>query len=143
MSDECRAYAAECLRVAKKVTGVKTTATSLVDFQAHCSAISPTKSRFFESHGGNCFRWQLDLRQRIVMRSRYCALLGGMETAMEAFSCPMCLRALKISTIEPHPTRDRVDVVTYGCPIHGDIWRSIIVNRVAAADTEIAALLQP
>ena len=145
MSDECRAYAAECLRVAKKVTGVKTTATSLVDFQAHCSAISPTnyKSRFFESHGGNCFCWQLDLRQRIVMRSRYCALLGGMEMAMEAFSCPMCLRALKISTIEPHPTRDRVDVVTYGCPIHGDIWRSVIVNRVAAADTEIAALLQP
>ena len=83
------------------------------------------------------------MRQRIVMRRRYCALLGGMETAMEAFSCPMCLRALKISTIEPHPTRDRVDVVTYGCPIHGDIWRSVVVNRAAAADTEIAALLPP
>ena len=105
MSDECRAYAAECLRVAEKVTDVKTKATLLdmVDFQVHCSAISPTEWRFFESHGVNCFCWQLDLRQRIVMRSRYCALLGGMETAMEAFSCPMCLRALKISTIEPHP----------------------------------------
>ena len=75
------------------------------------------------------------------MRSRYCALLGGMETAMEAFSCPMCLRALKISTIEPHPTRDRVDVVTYGCPIHGDIWRSVVVNRTEADDTKIPALL--
>jgi hypothetical protein len=49
MSDECRAYAADCLRVADKVTDVKTKATLLdmVDFQAHCSAISPTKWRFF------------------------------------------------------------------------------------------------
>jgi hypothetical protein len=38
---------------------------------------------------------------------------------MEAFLCPMCSRALKISTIEPHPTGDGVDVVTYRCPIHG------------------------
>jgi hypothetical protein len=66
-----------------------------------------------------------------------------METAMEAFSCPMCLRALKISTIEPHPTRDSVDVVTYGCPIHVDIWRSVVVNRAEPADREIAALLPP
>jgi predicted RNA-binding Zn-ribbon protein involved in translation (DUF1610 family) len=77
------------------------------------------------------------------MRKRYRALLGGMETAMEAFSCPMCLRALKISTIEPHLTRDRVDVVTYACPNHGHIWRSVVVNRAEAADTEIAALLPP
>ena len=71
--------------------------------------------------------------------------LGGRETAMNAplnaLLCPMCLRALKISTIEPHPTRDRVDVVTYGCPIHGDIWRSVVVNRAEADDTEIPALL--
>jgi hypothetical protein len=49
--------------------------------------------------------------------------------------CPMCSRALKISTIEPHPTRDGVDVVTRRCPIHGDIWRSVVVNEVEAADT--------
>jgi hypothetical protein len=42
--------------------------------------------------------------------------LGGMETAMEVFSCPMCLRALKISTVEPHPTRDRVDVMIVPVP---------------------------
>ena len=95
----------------------------------------------FESHGAYCFCCQFDVRQRIVMRRRCCALLGGMETAMKAFSCPMCLRALKISTIEPHPTRDRVDVVTYGCPIDGDIWRSVVVNRTEADDTEIPALL--
>jgi hypothetical protein len=47
-----------------------------------------------------------------------------LETVMEASVCPMCSRALKISTIEPHPTRDGVDVVTYRCPIHGDIWTS-------------------
>jgi hypothetical protein len=62
--------------------------------------------------------------------------LGGVETAMDAFSCPMCLRALKISTIEPHPIRDRADVMTYRCPIHGDIWKSVIANRVEAADTD-------
>jgi hypothetical protein len=33
---------------------------------------------------------------------------------------PMCSRASTISTIEPHPTRDRVDVVIYRCSIHGD-----------------------
>jgi len=67
--------------------------------------------------------------------------LGSVETVMEASVCPMCSRALKISTIEPHPTRDRVDVVTYRCPIHGDIWTSIVVNPVEAADTKIATLL--
>ena len=35
-------------------------------------------------------------------------------------------------TIEPHPTRDGVDVVTYRCPIDGDIWRRVVVSRVAA-----------
>ena len=109
--------------------------------EAHCFAINPTKWRFFWKPSAYYFCWPLDVRQRIVMRRRYCALLGGMETAMEAFSCPMCLRALKISTIEPHPTRDRVDVVTYGCPIHGDIWRSVVVNRTEADDTEIPAPL--
>jgi len=59
---------------------------------------------------------------------------------MEASLCPMCSRALKISTIEPHPIRDGVDLVTYRCLIHGDIWTSIVVNQVKAADTEIAAL---
>ena len=33
---------------------------------------------------------------------------------MEAFLCPTCSQALKISTIEPHPTRDGVDVVRTG-----------------------------
>jgi hypothetical protein len=32
--------------------------------------------------------------------------LGSVETVMEASVCPMCTRALKISMIEPHPTRD-------------------------------------
>ena len=66
-----------------------------------------------------------------------------MTHGMEASACPMCSRALKISTIEPYPTRDRVDVVTYRCPIHGHIWTSIVVNRVEAANREIAALLPP
>jgi hypothetical protein len=61
--------------------------------------------------------------------------LGSVETVMEASLCPMCSRALKISTIEPHPTRDGVDVVTRRCPIHGDIWRSVVVNEFEAADT--------
>jgi hypothetical protein len=69
------------------------------------------------------------------------SVLGGMETAMDAPLCPMCSRALKISTVEPHPTHDRVDVVTYRCPVHGDIR---VVNRVEAASTDIAELqLQP
>jgi hypothetical protein len=46
----------------------------------------------------------------------------------------MSSRALKISTIEPHPTRDGVDVVTRRCPMHGDIWRSVVVNEVESAD---------
>ena len=49
---------------------------------------------------------------------------------MEAFVCPICSRALTISTIEPHPTRDGVDVVTYRCAIHGDMWRSVVANQV-------------
>jgi hypothetical protein len=59
---------------------------------------------------------------------------------MEASVCPMCSRALKISTIEPHPTRDGVDVVTYRCPIHGDSLTKIVVTQVAA-DTKIVTLL--
>jgi hypothetical protein len=70
------------------------------------------------------------------------ATLGGVEKAMDAPLCAMCSRALKISTIEPHPTRDREDVATYRCPIHGDM-RSVVVNRVAAAETDIATLLSP
>ena len=66
--------------------------------------------------------------------------LGGVESVMEASLCPMRSRALKISTIEPHPTRDGVDLVTYRCLIRGDIWTSVVVNQVKAADTEIAAL---
>ena len=60
------------------------------------------------------------------------AALGSVETVMEVSLCPMCMRALKISTIEPHPTPDGVDVVTYRCPIDGDIWRSVVVSRVEA-----------
>jgi hypothetical protein len=62
---------------------------------------------------------------------------------MEAPLCPTCSGALNISTIEPHSTCDEVDVVTYRCPIHGDIWRSVNVNRVEAADTDIGGLLRP
>ena len=51
---------------------------------------------------------------------------------MQVSLCPMRMRALKISTIEPYLTRDGVDVVTYRCPIDGDIWRSVVVSRVAA-----------
>jgi hypothetical protein len=53
----------------------------------------------------------------------------------------MCPLALKISTIEPHPTCHGVDVVTYRCPINGDIRTSIVVNQVEVADTKIATLL--
>ena len=35
--------------------------------------------------------------------------LGGVETAMNTPLCPMCSRVLKISTIEPHPTRICID----------------------------------
>ena len=46
--------------------------------------------------------------------------------------------------IEPHPTRDGVDVVTYRCPIDGDIWRSVVVIRVEAGQYgKIATLLAP
>jgi hypothetical protein len=69
-------------------------------------------------------------------------VLGGVETAMDAPLCPMCSRALKISTIEPHPAHDGEDVMMYRCPIHGDIW-SVVVNRVAPAETDIATLLSP
>jgi len=62
------------------------------------------------------------------------------ETVTEVSLCPMCTRALKICTIEPHPTRDGVDVVTYRCPIDGDIWTNVVVNKVKAADTQIVAL---
>ena len=68
------------------------------------------------------------------------ALLGGVETAMDAPLCAMCSRVLKISTIEPHPTRDREDVVTYRCLVHGDIS---VVNRVEVADMDIAKMLLP
>ena len=64
--------------------------------------------------------------------------LGGVETAMDAPLCPVCSRVLKISTIEPHPTRDREDVVTYRCLVHGDIS---VVNRVEAADMDVAKML--
>jgi hypothetical protein len=57
---------------------------------------------------------------------------------MEAPLCPICSRVLKISTIEPHPTRDREDVVTYRCLVHGDIS---VVNRVETADMEVARML--
>jgi len=64
--------------------------------------------------------------------------LGGLETAMNAplnaLLCPMCLRVLKINTIEPHPTRDRVDVATYRCPIHADIW-SVVLTELMGAET--------
>jgi hypothetical protein len=45
-----------------------------------------------------------------------------MEYPTPAPLCPICSRALEISTSEPHPTRNRVDVLTYRCSIHGDIW---------------------
>jgi hypothetical protein len=63
---------------------------------------------------------------------RRATALGTVETVVEVSLCPMCIRALKISTIEPHPTRDGVDVVTYRCPIDGDVWRSVVVGRVEA-----------
>jgi hypothetical protein len=57
--------------------------------------------------------------------------------------CPMCSRALKISTIEPHPTRDGVDVVTRRCPIHGDIWRSWSSTKLRRQIRDVATLLLP
>jgi hypothetical protein len=62
-----------------------------------------------------------------------------MEVGTPTSLCPMCSRALKISTIEPYPTRERVDVVTYRCSIHGDIWRGLI-NRGELIGTELAML---
>jgi hypothetical protein len=62
-----------------------------------------------------------------------------MEVRTPPSLCPMCSRALKISTIEPHPTREGMDIVTYRCLIHGDISRSV-VNRDELAGTELAML---
>ena len=62
-----------------------------------------------------------------------------MEVGTPTSLCPMCSQALKISTIEPYPTREGVDVVTYRCSIHGDIWRSI-VNRGELTRIELAML---
>jgi hypothetical protein len=80
---------------------------------------------------------------------------------MEASTCRRCALALKISVIEPHPTRGRVDVATYRCPIPSPlaepairrqapevravcmkvhvrirVWRSVVVKQVEAADTD-------
>jgi hypothetical protein len=49
-----------------------------------------------------------------------------MELPKATSLCPMCSRALKISTSEPHPTRDGVNVLTYRCSIHEDIWMSLV-----------------
>jgi hypothetical protein len=49
-----------------------------------------------------------------------------MELRKATSSCPVCSRALKISTSEPHPTRDGVNVLTYRCSIHEDIWISLV-----------------
>jgi hypothetical protein len=49
-----------------------------------------------------------------------------------------CTRG-KISTIEPHPMHDGIDVMTYQRLVHGDIWQSVL-NGVEA-ETEIAKLL--
>lgn len=61
--------------------------------------------------------------------------LGGMEAVMEdptpAPLCPTCSRALEIATSEPHPTRDRVDLLTYRCAIHGDVYTRI-VDQIAS-----------
>ena len=57
---------------------------------------------------------------------------------MDAPLCPMCSRVSKISTIEPHPTRDREDVVTFRCLVHGDIS---VVNGVEAANMDVAKML--
>ena len=71
------------------------------------------------------------------------ASLEGVETVMQVGTppllCPMCSRALKISTIEPYPAREGVDVVIYRCSIHGDIWRSL-VDRGELTGTELAML---
>jgi hypothetical protein len=64
---------------------------------------------------------------------------GTVEAGMQMYICPMCSRALKISTIEPHPTHCRVDVVTYRCPVHDTL--TSVVNRVEATGTDIAELL--
>jgi hypothetical protein len=62
-----------------------------------------------------------------------------MEVQTRPSLCPMCSQALKIGTIEPYPTREGVDVITYRCLIHGDIWRSF-VNRGELAGMELAML---
>jgi hypothetical protein len=49
-----------------------------------------------------------------------------MELPKATSLCPRCSRALKISTSEPHLTRDGVNVLTYRCPIHEDIWISLV-----------------
>jgi hypothetical protein len=62
-----------------------------------------------------------------------------MEVLTPPSLCPICSQALKIGTIGPYPTHEDMDVVTYRCLIHGDIWRSF-VNRCELAGVELAML---
>lgn len=42
--------------------------------------------------------------------------LGAGELAMKPASvCPVCLQTLQLATIEPHPTRSGIDILTYRC----------------------------
>jgi len=63
-----------------------------------------------------------------------------MERQAPTSLCPMCLRGLKISTIEPHPTCDRVNAMTYRCSVHGDAWVRL-VNQVELVGTDLGMLL--
>jgi hypothetical protein len=62
-----------------------------------------------------------------------------MERLASAPLCPTCSQALKISTGEPHPTRDRADLLTYRCSIHGDICTRIVDQ----ADYDVSSQGQP
>jgi hypothetical protein len=69
-----------------------------------------------------------------------------MELPKATSLCPMCSRALKISTSEPHPTRDGVNVLTYRCSIHEDIWMSFVDHverRNARTRARVAAEMSP
>jgi len=66
-----------------------------------------------------------------------------MELPKATSLCPMCSRALKISTSEPHPTRDGVNVLTYRCSIHEDIWMSLVSTTLNGETAEPEIALPP
>jgi len=62
-----------------------------------------------------------------------------MDDLASAPLCPICSQALKITKSEPHPTRDRMDLLTYRCSIHGDICTRLVNHT----DCDVSSRGQP